>query len=236
VQVGPVKYSKAEEKILLKSFILSLLIGLPSGMLLNFAMGFPTLTRQVPTEFSGWVLFLSSWLVSVAGIWFSVATILHFLFYKKARLLNSWSDVGRVVWVLFVFFPVMFVYIILVFSAIFVPLEYATPWLSPIRQYWLGFLFFFPFVFLFFVVFLPDQKPRRLLGRFWLVLNGRVPFPKPSLGKAISVSLILAWLLVVFLPLPESPFIHITVIGGGLAVLAYLMTQRRRGKRRKKAA
>jgi len=215
--------------------MLGLFIGLPLGILVNYALGFPTLPNlgQVPSDFWGWVIILSSWMGSVVSSWFTLTAILWFLFYKREGLISSWHDIGKIIWGLFICFPVMFGYTILVFSAFFVPLEYATPWLSSVKRWALGLLLFFPFVFLFFVIFLPDQKPRKLLIRFWLVISGKMPIPRLNLEKVVSAFLIFCWLVVVFLPLPESFLTHLVVIWGGLAVLAYLMLKRWKEKRRR---
>jgi hypothetical protein len=79
---------------------------------------------------------------------------------------------------------------------------------------------------------MPDQKPRRIIMHIWLILNRKKPFPKLSLKNAIAPMLISIYLVLVFLPLPDSPFIHLTIIIGGLGVIIFLTRQRLEMKKR----
>jgi hypothetical protein len=144
MQVGWIKYSKTEEKICFKSMMLGIFLGLPLGILLNYyVLGFPIL-NQPPKDFFEWFIFLSSFSGKMASVWFLFTTVSLFYYYRKKKLLKSWHDAGKIVWFLFIFFPVLFAYFVLVVSAFDVPLTYATPWLTPIRRYSLSLLYSIP--------------------------------------------------------------------------------------------
>jgi len=232
MQIGPIKYGKSEEMILFKSMMLGIFLGLPLDMLLNYLLGFPMVAKGSPTDFWGWVVFISSWMGSICSLWFLITTAFCFLFYSKEGLISSWRDIVKVVWALLIFFPVLFTYTAFIVIAIFVPLDYATPWLSPVRRLGLSFLLFLPFLFLFVLIFLPDQKPRKLVNQLWLVLKRKNPIPTFGSKKMIASLLIFAWLLLVFLPIPESPLTHFITIGGGLAIIAFFMRQNSKKKKK----
>lgn len=234
MQVMHVKYSEKEEKILFIAFIFGALLGLPIGVTVNYLLGFLKSSGQVPTDFYGWVLWFLCLISKIGIFWLAITAILIFLCYKKERLLNSWYDVGKILWFLFIFFPVMFSYVSLVYVSIFIPLSNTTPWLSPIKEYWLHFFLFLPFVYLFFVIFLPDQKPRKDLIRFLHILKGEERFPRPSPIKVVTSLLIFVWLLLVFSPTPQNTVARLIIIGGGLAILIYLLNQRINVKRNRK--
>jgi hypothetical protein len=129
-------------------------------------------------------------------------------------------------------FPLFSIYIALVMSTFIFPLYDATFWLSPVRQYWLGALLFLPFLFLFMLIFLPDQKPRKITTQLWLVIKGKAPIPKLNVRKTVVTLLILVWLVLIFLPLPSGFFVNLILIVGGLLVVVYLMKQRHRKTRK----
>lgn len=233
MQVGPIKYSKAEERIFFKSIVLGILLGLPVAVIPNYMLGFPTLITQAPNNFVGWVMALSSFLASMIWAWFLIAIFACFTYYRKEKMLDSWHSTAKIIWIFIVYFPIMFSYTILIFSALFVPLNYATPWLNPIRQYWLGCLLFLPFVFLFFATFLPDQKPRKILHQIWLILKRTDPPPKLDLRKALEILPVFVWLLLVFLPLPDSFPLHLAMVMSGFAVLVFYTKNRIKAKKKK---
>jgi hypothetical protein len=161
-----------------------------------------------------------------------ISTILSLLCFEKEKLPHSWRDVARVVWGLFMFFPVLWIYIALLMSAFVFPLIDAVFWLSPVRKYWLGALLFLPFLFLFMLIFLPDQKPRKMAAQMWLIVKGRASIPTFDKRKAVATLLILVWLVLVFLPLPSILLVNLVLIAGGLLVVAYLGKERHRARKK----
>jgi hypothetical protein len=232
MQIGPVKYSKKEETIFFTSYLLALPLGLPIGIVLNYLVGFPTLQESIPKDFLKNFVFFFIWLNRLEIVWFLVAMSVVLFRSRKGRNLNSLRDIGKIVWALFVVFPVLNLYVVLIMSAFFIPLYSATSWLSPVRQYWLGALLFLPFLFLFMLIFLPDQKPRKITVRLWLILKGEASIPKLKVRSVIVSLLILLWLVLVFLPLPNVPLVNLTLIAGGLLVVAYLAKQRYQTKKK----
>jgi hypothetical protein len=228
MQIGPIKYSKKEEKVFFKSVLLGLLVGLPLGLLLAFTLGFPPYPSSFEDRLISSLLFIGS----VESIPLLISTLLSLLYFKKGRLLNSWRDVAKLLWGLFLVFPVLLIYIALLMSALIYPLYDATFWLSPIRKYWLGALVFLPFLFLFMLIFLPDQKPRKLMIRLWLVMKGEARLPKLDVRSAITTLLIFLWLLLIFLPLPNVALVNLVLIAGGVLVVTYLARQRYQMRRK----
>jgi hypothetical protein len=224
MQIGPVKYSKNEEKVFFKSILLGLLSGLPLGLVLTYIIGFPQYSHDLKNRFVYSFLLLGS----VESISLLFSAILYLSYSKKAKLLHSWYDAARIVWALLVTFPILFIYIALVMSLLIFPLYDATFWLSPVKQYWLGALLFLPFLFLFMLIFLPDQKPRKIAANLWLIINRKAPIPKVNTWKAIVTLLILVWLVLTFLPLPSVLFVNMLLIAGWLLITVYLIKQRYR--------
>jgi hypothetical protein len=226
VQIGPVKYNKKEEKTFVSSFLLGLLAGSPLGLLLIYIFGFP----QYPSNFGGRFVFSLLLLVSIESISLLISTILSLLFFEKRKLLHSWHDVARVVWCLFVVFPVLWMCVALYMSALIFPLYDVAFWLDPIRKYWLGALAFLPFLGLFTVIFLPETPARKDVHYLWLIFKRKAPVPKLNVRSAIVTLLIFVWLLLIFLPLPNAPSVNLTLIAGGILVVAYFARQRYRRK------
>jgi len=213
--------------------MVGMFLGVPPAFLLNYPKFFG-LVRPAPSGFLEWVLLLSSWLGSIGCIWFLITAVLWLLLCKRLGTLNTWIDFGRIFWALLVAFPIMWMYVILVSIIVFLPLDYATPWLTPAKRHSLGLLLFAPFLFVYFAIFLPETPPRKLLLQFWRILKGQASIPHPSLMKIVPALLIAIWLLVVFLPIPENASTHLVVIGGGLAILAYLVLQRTKERRKRR--
>jgi len=226
MQIGSVKYSKKEEAIFFKSFLLGLMLGLPPGIILSYILGFPAIPKQFPNDFQSWFIFLSLWLAELASLWFVATVTLYFIYYKREKMFNSRLDIFKIFLSILIFFPILFLYVIVVMSAIFVPLYSAASWLSPIRKYWLGAVLFLPFLFLYMLIFLPDQRPRKIIARLWLILNGKASIPKLNVRSLVVSLLILLWLVLVFLPLPDVPAFNLILITSGLLIVAYLAKQR----------
>jgi hypothetical protein len=85
---------------------------------------------------------------------------------------------------------------------------------------------FLPFLFLYMLIFLPDQRPRKIIARLWLILNGKASIPKLNVRSLVVSLLILLWLVLVFLPLPDVPAFNLILITSGLLIVAYLAKQR----------
>jgi len=228
MQVGPIGYGKEEEKAFLKSILLGLLSGLPLGFLLTSQIGFPQYSHDFVNRFVGSIILLGS-IESVSAL---ISTVLCLLYLEKGKMLHSWRDAARVIWALFIFFPVFSIYIALVVSTFVFPAYDATYWLSPVRQYWLGALLFLPFLFLFMLICLPDQKPRKIANQAWLIIKREKAIPRLKARSVIVSLLILAWLISIFLPLPNIAIVNLALIGSGLLVVAYLAKQRYRMKKK----
>lgn len=232
MKIGPLKYSRKEERIFFKSFLLGLLGGLPLGIVLNYLLVFPRLSRQLPTDFGSWFQFFFMVLMGPASLCFLFTTLFYFFFSRKAGPADSRDDVLRIVWAVFVFYPVLVTYVIFATSVIFNWVFQATPWLSPIRQYGLGALLLLPFLGVFAFVFLPETPARKGLHRLGLILKGKASVPRPKARSIIVGILIFLWLLLVFLPLPNILPINLTLITGGILVAAYLARRKYHTRRK----
>jgi hypothetical protein len=228
MQVGPIKYNKEEEKAFFKALVLGWVAGLPLGILLTYFAGF----LKYPPDFG--MRFVSSLLlaVNIGGISMLFSTISCLILFKRRGLLHSLRDAAKVIWAFLIASPVLWIYVASVTSLVISPLFDATSWLNPARQYWLGALVFLPFLFLFMLIFLPDQKPRKITYHFWLVIKREASFPRFNLRKVTIAILILVWLTIVFLPLPTTLLMNLVLIAGGLLVIAYLMKDRYRIRKR----
>lgn len=168
VQVGSVTYNKAEESVLSRAFILGMLLGVPLGIIINFIIGFPTIPKLMLANTIDRSVAFSISVAKILGFWWALTTIFSFFFYyKKKQLTLSWSNAGRIFFFTLLV-PCSILFVVLVFSIFFVPLYlFLYPYFSPVLISSIGFLLFFPFVFLFVAAVLPDSKPRKILNRIF---------------------------------------------------------------------
>jgi hypothetical protein len=52
-QLAPLTYEKREERVLVRSFLTGIFLGLPLGILVNLLLGFPTINVAVPVDSVG---------------------------------------------------------------------------------------------------------------------------------------------------------------------------------------
>lgn len=165
VQVGWVKFNKEEEVILVKSYLLGLLLGLLLGFALNYLLGFPTMPKQLPSNF---LEQLASWFLtsmSFEGLGW-ITTILLFLHFFRKRQQRGFEDVYRILSASFILFPVLLFYAASIYCAILIPFNTLFAWLGYRVLYGIGALLFFPFMIIFVAIFVPDSKPGKALRNF----------------------------------------------------------------------
>jgi MFS family permease len=165
VQVGWVKFSKEEESILVKSYLLGLFLGLLLGFAFNYLLDFPTMPKQLPSSFLEQLA--SSFLTSISFEGFGwITTILLFLyFFRKKQQSQFERDVYRILSASFILFPVLLFYAASIYCAILIPFNTFFAWLGFRILYGIGALLFFPFMILFIAIFVPDSKPGKALRR-----------------------------------------------------------------------
>ncbi len=178
MRIGPVKYEKVEEGILLRSFILGMFFGLPLGLLLNYMLGFSIIPKQAPSDLLGWFIMAFTVPMSWCSLWLVLTIILAFLFCKKRNLFKSWYDVGRILlaWLLF---PAVLMYTALIFSVFMFPVDvFLVPFLDPLVGAGvlrlIGLIIMIPFMFIFIAIVLPDSKPRKMLNRSFRRLKRKI--------------------------------------------------------------
>jgi hypothetical protein len=164
VQIGPIKYDKAEEAILTKSLLLGTFLGLLLSIPLNYMLGFPTMPKQIPTSFPEQVASLFLTFISFLGFGW-IITILLSLYFFRTKQRTQFKDIYRILFASFIFFPILLLYVALVFSAILIPFNTFFAWLGYMTLYWIGALLFFPFLVLFIAIVGPDSRPGKALRR-----------------------------------------------------------------------
>jgi len=166
VQIGWVKFKKEEETVLTRSYILGLFLGLLFGIPLNYALGFPTMPKQITSSFLEQLVSLFLTLMSFEAFgWVSTILLALYLLKKNQRDISK-TDVSRILSASIILFPVLLFYTALIYCAIVVPLNIFFAWLSFRTLYAIGALLFFPFVILFIAIIGPDSKPGKALRRF----------------------------------------------------------------------
>jgi len=167
LQIGPVKYDEIEGMILANALLLGFLIGLPSGIITNYMLGFPTVPspEQPPTDFLGWTTLSFVVIMSIESLSLLITTGLCVLLLKKYEAKYSVKTVGKFLLAIFVFFPVLVIYVALVFSAVIVPFNYAFPWLGFVKIFWIGALLLLPFMILFGAIIMPESPAGKFLRR-----------------------------------------------------------------------
>jgi hypothetical protein len=224
MRIGPVMYSKKEESLFFKSYALGLFVGLPFTVVL-FSLFPPSANK--PSDFVGWMFLFSQFLSKLVIPWFSITAIVSAVQFQRNGIMHSTSSFFKLIWALFCAFAVMFSYVVLILAALFVPIYEGAVWLDLVRRFWLCTLLFLPFLFLFFLIFIPDLPPRRMVSHAGLVLQGKEAFPKIGLRPTIEAAFLAIYLLVVFLPFP-NPYgvVDIFIIGGGVAASMILYKDR----------
>lgn len=168
LEIGPVKYDETETEVVVKSLLLSYLVGFPSGILPNLVLGFPAVPKpdQIPTDFIGWATTIFLILLSLESLCIPISLGFCLSLLKASRIEYSLKSIGECLLAMFVFFPVLFLYAAIVFSAVVVPFNRAFSWLGPVKLYWIGALLFLPFVILFGISIMLDSPARKFLRRY----------------------------------------------------------------------
>lgn len=204
-QIGPIKYDKHEEKIFTKSLYLSILIGSPLGILINFLLGFPTVPKKAPINIIEWVTVDVLSITCIFGIWWIlIMGASSFLLYKSERGITSWRIVGKNL-VSFIIILIGLLCMISVLTIIYLPLDaFLLQFYSPYATFWYGILVATPFVILFLYIALPHLRPRirrqlrlAMTYRFW-----KKCWRTPKSRKKIEVFLVLVVMALVLHLIP----------------------------------
>jgi hypothetical protein len=233
-RIGPVRYSKDEEKNFFVSFFLALPLGLPTGILFIFLSGFPLSIGHIPSDFVNRFVVFFLWLGRLEVVWFLITVVFVTLLYKKDGLFSSWNVVAKVLWALFVFFPLIVVYVSFILSAVIFPVYFATPWLDFVGHYCVSNLLVLPFLALFDAILLPETNARRAVRSVWFTREMRTSPLKLKKDSAILTILVSLWLLLAFSPLPNIVSVKLPLGVSGILIVAYLARYRRKMRRGKR--
>jgi len=167
MKLGPVMYSKEEETIIGRSFLLGMIFGVPLGVFVNFVLGFPTIPEQMPTGLFDQFIMFTLLLTSILGFWWLLSTALSFIFYNAKALTLSWRNIGRILFAMLTI-PYIIIFVPFVYSAFFVPMYgLLYPSLPILLVRTLGFILFLPFVLVFIAIVMPESKARKSINRLF---------------------------------------------------------------------
>jgi len=163
MRIGSVEYEKDEVAIIARAFIIGLLIGLPLGAIVNYALGFPTIPGHTSTDFFEWVSVFFSTSMSLFGLWWVITMIFTFVSYSKQELLESFRSVGKVLLAM-ILFPAILMYMALILGLFIVPVAYflssMDPLVLPIVLRPIALFIILPFMIIFFALVFPDFRKR----------------------------------------------------------------------------
>lgn len=165
MQIGPVKYAKTEENLLVKSFVIGMVLGLPLGILANYMLGFPTIPNKAPNGFVDWFVVSFTLPLSWLCLCWLFAIILSVWFYKRGDMLKSRRDIAKIL-LAQLMFPILLLYVALIFSLILIPIDYSLSFLDPLVLpgvlRLIGLLVMLPFMVIFIAVVSPDFRKRMM--------------------------------------------------------------------------
>jgi hypothetical protein len=163
MRIGSIEYGKNEVTIIAKAFSIGLLLGLPLGAIVNYALGFPTIPKHLPTDFFEWVAVFFSTSMSLFGLWWVIAMIFTFVSYSTQELLQSFRSVGKVLLAM-ILFPAILMYMALILGFLIVPVAYflssMDPLVLPIVLRPIALFIMLPFMVVFFALVFPDFRKR----------------------------------------------------------------------------
>lgn len=104
-------------------------------------------------------------LTSLESLCLPLSLSIYTMLLKRRGLTFSLNNLAKSLLLVLVFFPVLILYVALIFSAIIVPLNYTLSGIGFIGIFWIGAVLFLPFVILFGAVLLPDSPAGKWLRR-----------------------------------------------------------------------
>ncbi|RLC79247.1 MAG: hypothetical protein DRJ03_23825 [Chloroflexi bacterium] len=197
IQIGPMKYSKEEEKIIAKSWAAGMIVGIPTGIVSGLFFGL--FYKSAPQGILE-IFLVDTIVLGYVCFWWWIATfIFTILFWKRSRKLNSKENIKRCLFTT-VIVPLIWGYIDPIMTFIYTPLfRFLLQYYSPYGTFWIGAGVFLPFVLLFIYVVFPHLRPRmrcnlrRVFTRdFW-----REAWRKPKSRKEIKIMILLIIILVI---------------------------------------
>jgi L-cystine uptake protein TcyP (sodium:dicarboxylate symporter family) len=161
VQIGPVKYSKEEEHVLARAFLLGVSLGIPLGILINYLTGFPIIHTQAPNDFYGWTTLFFTFFMSFLTLPIILTMIFFVLFWRKNEKLHL-QTLKKAFWSVLVFLFFLPSYVTITYSGLIAVLGEGVATLFST----LFTLLITPFVILFLAIFIPESRPGAVLYRF----------------------------------------------------------------------
>jgi MFS family permease len=167
VQILTVKYTKEEERAVVASNILGILVGIPIGLLLGYLTGFFPDMESAAASSIGWAIFIFK--IGSIGLPLSWAatTAICFLLWNKKRVTLSKAEIKRIIPGTF-FLPLgltfgLLVMALIVFPLCFLVLDYIN---RPITGMIIGALALLPLMIVIGGILLPDTIAGKALRRF----------------------------------------------------------------------
>ncbi len=165
IQIGPIKYTKKEERIILICFILGLATGIPLGSSLSYYAGLLKKLTLAESDIFGWGLyFLKAGLIFATACW--ATGIISCIVVSRRNGMKSAPEIRKMLFGTLLI-PLTMLFPFLVFAFVTVPLDsFLHIYFGLGESYAIDVLVFSPFVVLFVAIFVPDSKPGKALRRF----------------------------------------------------------------------
>jgi hypothetical protein len=170
VQIGPLKYTKKDEGTIVASTLIGLLIGLPSGTLLDYLIGFLTNPNLAVDDSIGWSLFLLRAGSIVVFTCWTIAILICVMLSRRGAEPKPSREIGRIALGTF-FLPLVAAFGLLFYCFVTIPLDAFLHQHGIKYTYTIGILILTPFVFLVLAIIAPDTKLGKVLRRFLRTSN-----------------------------------------------------------------
>lgn len=201
IQIGPVKYSKEEERTIAESWAAGL-IGIPLGVIAAIFLG---LIKKGKMQYPlGVLAAITPFFICLITFWWLATIVFSLIFWRKINTLSR-RNLGRIIFPTLVMPLFMLIYILPIMVFIFDPLNnFLLQYYSPYGTFWIGFGVFFPFMLLYVYLVLPHLRPRmrRNLRRVFTRGFWREAWGKPKSRREIKIMLVLLGVLVFLHLLP----------------------------------
>jgi hypothetical protein len=136
MHIGPIKCDKEEERIIVKSWISGILVGVPLAVIT--AIFFNLIQRGIPQYPFGVFASIMPFFICLVTFWWLATTIFSLIFWRKADA-TSWRNVGRRLFPTPVMPLLMSIYTLLIMVFIFDPPDrFLLQYYSPYGTFWIG--------------------------------------------------------------------------------------------------
>jgi hypothetical protein len=164
VRLLTVKYDKEEERVLLTSNVLGVLVGIPTGVLIGYLIGLFNNLKVATASSTGWtMLWLQTGLIIVPICW--MATLATSLYLNNKENPSDSMQTRKMVPGTLIF-PLTIGYGFLVTGLVIFPLvDLLTPYITATIAMLVGLVVLFPFVIMMIALILPETPAGKSLRR-----------------------------------------------------------------------